>query len=421
VLNFSKLRNMRAVAVTTFLVLAAIASTPVQAQTYSVVHTFTNLPDGSGPYPLIQDEHGNLYGTTEWGGAICGGRGATCGTVYKVDSAGAETILYRFLGGDDGANPVAALVQDAAGNLYGTTRGNGAIPAHSTVFKVDPEGRETVLYVFDPSFQACCQDSPLALDEAGNLYGMSPYAGEPGCGVNQVGCGSLYEVTSSGTFRLLHIFKGTDGIRPEGGLVRDPKGNLYGTTLLGGDLSCESIGGPSGCGTVFKLGSDGKYTVLHTFSGHADGANPLGVIGGRDGNLYGIAGFGGDLNCYKGAGCGTIFRVDTKGKFSVLFTFTPDIMPQPSFAIHLLRDSEGNLYGVNQVGGANFSGFLFKIDPAREFTNLFSFPPTSQLQDGSMPMGVTRDSAGNFYGTMLLGGSLNNCEFGCGTVFKITF
>ena len=116
-----------------------------------------------------------------------------------------------------------------------------------------------------------------------------------------------------------------------------------------------------------------------------------------------------------------IFKVDASGKFSVLFTFTPDIMPEPSFAIHLLRDSEGNLYGVNQIGGANFSGFLFKIDPSGKFTNLFSFPSTAQTQDGSMPMGVTRDSAGNFYGTMLINGSETNCKFGCGTVFKITF
>lgn len=411
--------NMWAVAVMTFLALAASATKPAQAQAYSVLHTFTNVPDGSAPYPLIQDKHGNLYGTTEWGGALCGGGGATCGTVFKVDRVGTETVLYRFGGGNDGANPVAALVQDAAGNLYGTTRGNGAIPAFSTLFKIDPSGHETVLHVFDPSFQVCCQDSPLALDEAGNLYGMSPYAGEADCGVNQVGCGSLYELTRSGKLKLLHIFKGPDGIRPEGGLVRDAKGDLYGTTYLGGDLSCESIGGPSGCGTVFKLSSDGKETVLHRFSGHADGANPLGLIQDPEGNLYGIAGFGGDLNCYEGAGCGTIFKVDTSGKFSVFFTFTPDIMPEPSFAIHLLRDPEGNLYGVNQIGGANFSGFLFKIDASGKFTNLFNFPSTAEVQDGSVPMGV--DSAGNFYGSMLIDGSRANCEFGCGTVFKITF
>jgi uncharacterized repeat protein (TIGR03803 family) len=169
------------------------------------------------------------------------------------------------------------------------------------------------------------------------------------------------------------------------------------------------------------LSSDGKYTVLHRFSGKADGANPLGVIQDAEGNLYGTASFGGDPDCYQSVGCGTIFKVDASGKFSVLFTFTPDIMPEPSFAIHLLRDPEGNLYGVNQIGGANFSGFLFRIDPSGKFTNLFSFPSTSHVPDGSVPMGVTRDSAGNFYGTMLIDGSRTNCGFGCGTVFKITF
>src|ERR1700688_4886707 len=227
------IRDMRVLGVMTFLALAAIGMRPAQAQTYTVLHTFTNAPDGANPDPLIRDAHGNLYGTTLWGGQICGGDGATCGTVFKVDRAGRETMLYRFAGGNDGANPAAGLIRDTAGNLYGTTRGNGAIPAFSTVFKVDSSGKETVLYVFDPSFRVCCQDSPLALDAAGNLYGMSPYAGESGCGYNGLGCGSLYKLSQAGKLKVLHIFKGPDGTQPEGGLVRDAKGDLYGTALLG--------------------------------------------------------------------------------------------------------------------------------------------------------------------------------------------
>jgi uncharacterized repeat protein (TIGR03803 family) len=233
--QFSNICKLRAVAVMIFLGLAAIAVSPAHAQTYTVLHTFTNLPDGANPYPLIQDAQGNLYGTTEWGGVICGS-GTDCGTVYKVDSAGTETVLHRFTGAGDGANPVSALVRDAAGNLYGTTRGNGSIPAFSTIFKVDTKGNESVLYVFDRGFQACCQDSSLAIDETNNLYGMSPYGGDFNCGSNQLGCGLLYKLTRGRKFKLLHTFKGPDGIQPEGGLVRDAKGNLYGTTYLGASL-----------------------------------------------------------------------------------------------------------------------------------------------------------------------------------------
>ena len=422
------IRHVPVALVITLLWLTAAATRSAQAQSYTVLHAFANVPDGGNPYPIIRDADGTLYGTTEWGGIVCAPK-YTCGTVYKVDDAGAEAVLYRFQGGNDGANPVAALVMDAAGNLYGTTQGNGAIGAFSTVFKIDSSGSETVLHVFDSSFNVCCQDSPLALDAAGNLYGMSPYAGESGCGYDGLGCGSLYELTRARKLKVLHIFKGPDGTQPEGGLVRDAKGNLYGTALLGGNQSCYSPAGhtgePEGCGTVFKLGSNGTFKVLHTFEGHADGSAPLGLIAGSDGNLYGIASYGGDTKCIEdNYGCGTIFKVDASGKFTVLYRFTKAIA-QPSFATHLLSDSEGNLYGVNQTGGANFSGFLFKLDPSGKFTIFYSFPSTSQVQDGSHPMGVARDSAGNFYGSMLEDGQPEcgppNSGEGCGTVFKITF
>jgi uncharacterized repeat protein (TIGR03803 family) len=422
-------RAARIAAVVTLLLLMGAAARPAQAQegAYALLHTFTNSPDGANPGPLIGDAQGNLYGTTRGGGPACVGSILTCGTVFKVNSAGNETVLYTFKGDGDGAYPIAGLIRDAAGNLYGNTEGNGAIGALSTVFKLDTHGNETVLHDFNGP-EGCCQDSPLALDAKGNIYGTSPYSGDYNCDVIiGLGCGSIYQLTPAGKIKDIHIFTGTDGIKPEGGVVLDDQGNVYGTTLLGGNLECFSPAGgiqeAQGCGTVFKLDRSGALTVLHTFTGQADGSSPLGLIRDPGGNLYGIASYGGDLACYPPDGCGTIFEVDANGNFSVLATVTPTLTPEPLFASHLFRDPRGNLYGAAQIGGANFSGFIFKIGPSATLTNIFSFPSTAQEQDGNNPQSITMDSTGSFYGSMLTDGDQNNdCGFqGCGTVFKVTF
>jgi len=142
-------------------------------------HTFTGAPDGAYPNPLIRDERGDaFYGTTGDGGLATCGLGS-CGTVFKIDSAGNQTVLFDFPGGSAGSNPRAALVKDAQGNLYGTAQGNGSIGAASVVFKLDPKGQETVLLTAGPN--ATAFDSPLTLDAQGNLYGMSPYGGNFKC------------------------------------------------------------------------------------------------------------------------------------------------------------------------------------------------------------------------------------------------
>jgi uncharacterized repeat protein (TIGR03803 family) len=422
--NICKARMAMSVAL---VLLAAQATGFAQGGTYALLHSFSNSPDGDLPNPTIQDAQGNLYGTTRGGGTPCVAPNITCGTVFKLDANGNETVLYTFQGGSDGAYPVAALIQDAAGNLYGNTEGNGEFGALSTVFKLDPSGHETVLYAFDGQGPGGEQDSPLAMDKNGNLYDTSPWGGDVNCGYQGSGCGSMYRLTQAGKMTTLHIFKGTDGMNPEGGLVIGADGDLYGTTVLGGNLSCYTpafrYAVTLGCGTIFKLDSSGKETVLHVFTGKADGSAPLGLIRDQEGNLYGIASYGGDSACYEGGfGCGTIFRVDKGGKFSVLFTFTPEIMPEPLFARHLLL-ANGSLYGVNQIGGANFSGFIFRLDSQGTFTTVFSFPSTIQEQDGNNPQGVTMDSSGNFYGSMLTDGFQgNDCGVqGCGTVFKVSF
>jgi uncharacterized repeat protein (TIGR03803 family) len=265
--------------------------------------------------------------------------------------------------------------------------------------------------------------SPLAMDGKGNLYGMSPFGGEPNCGLNSfgLGCGTLFKLSPNGKLTLLHSFTGNDGMQPEGGVVLDGKGNLYDTANFGGELSCESSGYGNfepGCETVYKPDSKGNFTVLHTFGGKGDGSFPLGVIIDSAGNLYGIAQNGGDIIGSYIYGLGTVFKVDASGNFSVLFTFTPETTINSEYASHLIRDSKGNLYGLQQFNNcANHGGCLFRIDTNGNYTDLYDFEYQGEGAHGSTPMGVVLGSDEDVYGSMFIGGSSNgggDCTNGCG-------
>lgn len=425
------IRSQRGIALLTLLLVAAVAMR-TQAQTFTVLHNFADSPDGAIPNPLIQDAQGNLYGTTVYGGLANCDLGS-CGTVFKIDSAGNETILYNFQGGDNGVNPLGTLVFDPQGNLWGVTQGNGFDGGASVVFKLEPNGQETSYDVNERTI--CCLNSPLAADAQGNLYGMSPYGGEPRCTLvaNDLGCGTLFKVSPSGEFKVLHQFKGTDGIQPEGGLVIDAKGNLYGTAYWGGELTCSYPGWGSGipgqgCGTIYKLDAKGKFTVLHTFTGPNDGSYPLGLIIDSAGNLYGIADSGGDVipDSNYAYGLGTVFKVDTEGKFKVLFTFTPETTLNYIYADHLAIDSQGNLYGMQEFNNcALHAGCLFRIDTQGNYTDLFDF--TFQETSGGafftgLTPGVLLGADGTLYGTTPVGGNNNgagNCTQDCGTVYQL--
>ena len=409
------------------LVLAAVTTPSAQAQTFTVLHAFTDAPDGNLPNAIIRDAKGNIYGTTAAGGILgCANDGqAECGTIFEVDTHGNETVLYRFTGFSDGSGPVAAPVQDAAGNLYGTTEGNGATNSPSTVFKLDKSGQLTVLHTFDTGFaNGGSADSPLVLDKEGNLYGTAPLGGDDQCGSNGNGCGIVFKVDTKGKFSVIHTFTGPfngDGWQPEGGLVIDHAGNLYGSTYLGGDRNC---GFALGCGVVFKVDTSGKYTLLHRFTRLAEGRYPLGLIQDSAGNLYGWAASAGDLKC-DFDGCGTIFEVVTSGKFKVLYTFTQKNYRYRNSGFdvpHLVRDKKGNLYGANQLDGAHNAGYLFELNTKGKFTDLYDFPGADTNDNGFDPQGFVLDQAGNFYGTMAGGGDIdcNIGEHGCGTVFKLT-
>jgi uncharacterized repeat protein (TIGR03803 family) len=218
----------------------------------TVIHTFTGGTDGGWPLAsLVRDKAGNLYGTASGGGDPNCYSGYGCGTIFRLDPAGHFTVLYTFTGtGGDGSGPEAGLILDEAGNLYGTTQ-YGGTAAYGTVFKLDPAGKETVLYSFlgapeDGRFPAF---ATLSRDATGNLYGVTPDGGRY-C-QNQTYCGIVFMLDPTGKETVLHYFTGTkgDGAFPTGGVVRDESGNLYGTTGGGGDFSaCYR-----GCGIVFKL------------------------------------------------------------------------------------------------------------------------------------------------------------------------
>ena len=415
------------------LLLAAAATPWAQAQTYKVLHQFHGKADGDYPVAgVIRDAAGNLYSTTSSGGTY------DYGVVFKVDTTGKETVLYNFTGGADGAYPYAGVVLDAAtGNLYGTTnQGGEGTCGCGVVFKLDTTGKETVLYTFTGGTDGGLPYAGVIRDAAGNLYGTTYDGGTGDQGV-------VFKLDTNGKETVLHAFTGkADGGFPFAGLLRDAEGNLYGTTYGGGDSGCFRPSPPSGgrstrlddlppipqggCGVVFKLDSTGKETVLHTFTG-ADGNEPsAGLTRDLAGNLYGTTYVGGDLNCNgePGYGCGVVFRLSPTRKLTVLHNFTGGAaggFPDAG----LIRDLAGNLYGTTLYGGdVNCNGLVscgvvFKLDAAGKETVLYRFPGGA---DGSSPQaGLVQDAAGNLYGTAAFGGDLS-CDppNGCGVVFKLT-
>jgi uncharacterized repeat protein (TIGR03803 family) len=333
----------------------------------TVLYSFTSADQNAlvAPSALIRDAAGNLYGTTQTGGDLSCSGGSGCGLVFKLDSSGKETVLYSFSGGVDGGLPVSSLVRDAAGNLYGTAETGGDLTCAAgsgcgVVFKVDSAGKETVLYSFSGKTDGETPKAAVVRDTAGNLYGTTLSGGNLSqkC-AGGTGCGTVFKLTPSGKETVLYSFKGgADGQSPSG-VIRDAAGNFYGTTFYGGTF---------GGGTVFKLNSSGKKTLLYSFpAGEFVPVTPSGVIRDAAGNLYGTTVYGGDFNCSGGLGCGTVFKVDATGKETVLYTFAGSTDgAEPS---GLIQDKAGNLYGTTVYGGdlncdrGLGCGTVFKIIP----------------------------------------------------------
>jgi uncharacterized repeat protein (TIGR03803 family) len=391
-----RLRNrLRMCALLSLLLASGMQS--AQAQTYRVWFQFRAGMDGAAPLAgLVSDPNGNLYGTTSSDGAF------DSGVVFKISAPHKETVLHSFTGsGGDGEYPLAGLVRDAAGNLYGTTANGGVYGGAcggfgcGTVFKVNSAGKEIVLHCFTGSPDASTPYAGLVRDEAGNLYGATFSGG-------QYGFGTVFEINKDGDESVLYSFNPNngDGAFPYGGLERDAAGNLYGTTDAGGKI---------GDGTVFKVDASGSETILYNFGSYnGDGILPSGaLIRDAAGNLYGTTQSGGTL------GLGTVFKVDTTGKETVLHSFAGGTKDgEVPFLSGLVRDSKGNLYGVTNEGGRFSFGTVFKLAPSGKETLLHSFDG----KDGKIPYGsLLLDAKGNLYGTASAGGA-----YGGGVVYKVT-
>ncbi|HEY3638429.1 MAG TPA: choice-of-anchor tandem repeat GloVer-containing protein, partial [Rhizomicrobium sp.] len=329
------------------------------------LYSFHGGSDGGNPEgALISDSSGNLYGTTYYGGNnTCFGE--TCGTVYKLAPDGTETVLYAFTGAADGGNPASTLVQDSSGNLFGTTKAYGP-DDYGTIFEIGSGGSETTLYTFLDTNVGVGPVGNLVMDPSGNLFGVTFGGGKkPAC------CGVIYELQSNGTLNVLYEFKGrNDGNYPQN-LTSDGAGNLYGVTLEGGGYSA-CVSQSQYCGTVFRYSAASGETVLHAFEGGNDGSNPAGMLViDKAGNLIGTTQQGGNNGC-NGYGCGTVFKISSDGTESILHAFHGSDGAYPYGGV--IIDNAGNLYGTTNAGGRGCRhqgcGTVFKLAPDGTETTL---------------------------------------------------
>jgi uncharacterized repeat protein (TIGR03803 family) len=369
---------------------------PARAQTMTTLYSFTGATDGNNPDGgLVRDAAGNLYGTTYWAGWDNG----CCGTVFElIQKTGALKVLHTFTGYPDGQFPVGSLIRDGQGNLYGTTYGGGAYDS-GMVFEISKKGVETVLYSFMGAPDGQYPTSGVVRDSKGNLYGTTSLGGAHLQG-------TVFQLTPDGTEKVLYSFAGNnDGATPFGGVVRDGAGNLYGSTWEGGAANS---------GTVFEVAPTGKETVLYSFLGGSDGAGPWGLVRDPKGNLYGTTESGGAHPS------GTVFEltkatVKKAGVHTILANFDGANGSCPFTG--LVRDAKGNLYGVTGYADANNSGTVFEVTPSGTLNVLYTFTGGA---DGYYPVAtLILDSKGNLYGTAQNGGN-SKCAAGCGVVFQIT-
>lgn len=395
--------------------LAVVATPAVQSQTFTVIHHFTDGGDGAYPISgLTIDAAGGFYGTTFGGGS------AGFGTIFRLKYSGSGwtlTPIYGFAGGNDGASPWGRVTIAQDGTLYGTTyqgtvdgcNGDGCGTAfHLTSSPGIPKSalaywEEGVLYRFTGGSDGGAPQGDIIFDQLGNIYGTTVFGGGSGCGV-------IYELTPSGdgwTETVLYSAQNNgDGCGPFGGVLADRLGNLYGVFVGGG---------PHGYGSVYELspsGSSWTEQTVYGFSGGADGGLPAaGLILDAYGNLYGTTRTG-------GTGGGTVFEltpVDGGWRFKTIYAFG-NAYPGDGPWDKLVMDDAGNLYGTTWAGGAYLQGSVFELTPSQggwKYTSLHDFTDGG---DGALPRSsIVFDTNGNLYGTASVAGA-----YGYGVVWEIT-
>jgi uncharacterized repeat protein (TIGR03803 family) len=269
--------------------------------TLSSIYVFPGTQTATPYASMIVGSDGLLYGTTYAGGDN------DDGSIFKITTAGSLTTLHSF-STTTGYNPCGQLLQGADGNFYGTTYQGGANNV-GTIFKLTASGTYSTLHAFDTTDGAqSCNGLVQGVD--GNLYGSTSGGGATYTNCLTTGCGTIFKITPTGTFTLLHSLNGsTDGANPAGTLAVGSDGNFYGATVWGGDYSQCGVG----CGILFEVTPTGTYTNLHSFAALSDGAGPNeGPIQANDGNLYGTTQFGGNGGCLQSfveSGCGAIYEL----------------------------------------------------------------------------------------------------------------
>ena len=346
-----------------------------------------------------------------------------CGLALAMSGAadaGQVNVLYAFQGGTDGAGPSPGVISDSQGNLYGTTAQGGGTGCNDgqgcgTVFRVTPDGTETVLYAFQGGPGGQFPYTGLARDKDGNIYGVTGGGTDDSGTGNNCNCGAVFKLAPDGTETVLHTFSGgSDGAYPAAGLLVDKRGNLFGTTSGGGNRNCANE--PHGCGTVFKIAPDGTESVIYAFCAQAncaDGAGPASALtADKAGNLYGTTSYGGSI--IEG---GTVFRLAPNGTETVLYSFCqvqPNCQDGQSPMAGVTLDQAGNLYGTTYQGGSFFGfGAVFKLAPDGTETVLHSF---SKIDGLSPTSGVIVDQAGDLYGTTA---NALKCKYE-GTVYRLS-
>lgn len=374
------------------------------SQTFKTIANFNGTNgNGSGPgyVALVQGTNGNLYGTTETGGAHL----YNDGTVFKLTSTGTLTTLHTFEG-PDGSYPYAGLLLALDGTLYGTTSSGGDLSCGApfgcgTVFRITNSGALTTLHVFEgiPS-DGQMPDGALLEATDGKIYGTTVDGGE-------YGAGSVFKMTAAGDLTIWQSF--VDEAEPYAGVIEGTNGEFYGTTSAGG-YDCTS---KLNCGTVYKITNAGPI-ILHTFCSEAqcaDGAQPYAnLVQGNDGDFYGTTSLGGDVTCNAPYGCGTVFKITPAGALTTLHTFEGADGARPYAGLILATD--GNFYGTTASGGTNNDGTLFELTPEGALTTLHRFSDLGK--DSYFPYGgLLQATNGTFYGTTAAGGTSND-----GTVYS---
>lgn len=403
-LSLAKLNGRKNICALFLFCVVAISSS---AQTFTTLLSFDGT-NGALPFSMVQGFDGNLYGTTQNGGAV------GYGSVFKITPQGTLTTLYSFCNQDACANgslPQTGLILGTDGNFYGTTFGGGGSGCDcGTIFRIAPSGTLTKLHSFQGN-DGAFPFSGLIQASNGIFYGTADTAGAHGQG-------TVFKMTAAGKVTTLYSFclqpGCADGAQPFGALMEGTDGNFYGTT---------EQGGTSGLGTLFQITPAGVFKTLHSFSG-ADGLFPTAGVTQAAGSVYGygMTSRGGK----HGEGdydSGTVFRSDRAGNVISLHSFCLSNCADGSDPFDgLIQATDGNFYGTTQMGGfpvCSFSnigcGTVFKITPAGVLTTLHTFCAEANCVDGdSSYAGLVQATDGTLYGTTAGGGTQNQ-----GTVFSL--